>query len=248
MNLPHKEHLRIWKYATAICNTEKQKKVNFTDSVKVFIIVCIRFVSLPAVISYKIHTCLCLASLVGHSILDQIKAGWNYTEAAKGKSWGGNQCLTTWSILRLSPGFLWCTSSRAGNTSTPSPIGWSCKQSCHPGSSCLSPDPSPCPEDAGPKWRRAWPGEGDAEGAWLRQEGPIRLVIGSVLRLRSALTPAAQEPPTTYNLLQKQDNASIHVLLFLDCSVLLNNCWLNKRPCWPLRCCCPPLWRPPLRF
>lgn len=50
-------------------------------------IACIRLDPVPqsAVISDRIHTCLCLPSLVSHSILDQVKAGWNYTKGAKEK-------------------------------------------------------------------------------------------------------------------------------------------------------------------
>lgn len=131
--------------------------------------------------------------------------------------------MITWSNFSLSPGSLWCTSSRAGNTGTPSLTGWSCRQSCHPRSSCLFPDPSPCPEDAVPEWTRAWPGEEDAGGAWLCWEDQSGFGLCSSWGLLSV--PAAS---FTYNLLPKQGDASIHVLLLLDCSVLWNICWLTK--------------------
>lgn len=131
--------------------------------------------------------------------------------------------MITWSNLSLSPGSLWCTSSRAGNTGTPSLTGWSCRQSCHPRSSCLFPDPSPCPEGAVPEWTRAWPGEEDAGGAWLCWEDQMGRGLCSSWGLLTG-----PEASFIYNLLQKQGDASIHVLLLLDCSLLWNICWLTK--------------------
>lgn len=104
----------------------------------------------------------------------------------KNKNIKKEQCSITWSNLSLSPGSLWCTSSRAGSTGTPSLTGWSCRQSCHPRSSCLFPDPSPCPEDAVPEWTRAWPGGEDAGGAWLCWEDPIGFGLCSGWGLLSA--------------------------------------------------------------
>ena len=123
-------------------------------------------------IIYQILTKFILANalLIKHSISDEIKDGWNYTTGANGDT-GNNQCIPTWSTLSqsVSPGSLWCTSSREGNRGTPSPTGWNCRQSFLPGSSCPVPDPWPCPAGAVPGRTRAWLAEEDAVDAWLRR-------------------------------------------------------------------------------
>lgn len=124
-------------------------------------------------LSYETKLTLAIAlpaPLIKHSNPDEIKAGWNYTVGANWER-GKNQCLTTWYSLSqsVSPRSLWCTSSRGGNRGTPWPTGWNCRRSFLPGSSCLVPDPWPCPSGAVPERRRAWPGEEDAGDAWLWQ-------------------------------------------------------------------------------
>lgn len=161
--------------------------------------------------------------IASQSLYAWLNQNWKGAKLIKKKLKKKQQCLIRWSNLSLSPGSLWCTSSTAGNTGTPSLTGWSCRQSCHPRSSCLFPDPSPCPEGAVPGWTRAWPGEEVAGGAWLCWEDPMGFGLGSSWGLLSV--PAAS---FTYNLLQKQGDTSIHVLLLLDCSVLWNICWLTK--------------------
>lgn len=67
--------------------------------------------------------------------------------------------------------------------------------------------------------------------AWGRGRWGCMAVLGGSDRIGLCSSRGLLSVPAasfTYNLLQKQGDASIHVLLLLDCSVLWNICWLTK--------------------
>ena len=201
-----------------------------------------------------------------YSILPVRQKVRNTSQGRKGYTQRGSGRVTKSKSLRInnlisylvSPGSLWCTSSTAGSTGTPSWSGLTRRRCSHPGGSCPGPGPWPCHGGSAPG-RRAWPGGEAARDACFRwrwtnrrrnsraegehgRQWPVELLTCSVdtqLSITSNTESEWGKERDFSTLLQKHHKPTNKGLLYLRstypvfCGWLQLWCFMNQLPSTP---------------